>query len=130
MLNKKADAVITLLIIIIIVIFLAWLINQGWKECRVDSDCEDKQYCGSDFSCHDFKVIEVQKSSPSSVNYNVAAWIIGISLILAALIMKWDTIFKKKKKEKKTEEKEEYIDLSKSHNAEDKGLYQEDLDQD
>ena len=122
--NKKADGGLTaIIIIIIIVLAIGWLVNEGYKECRSDSDCSDTEYCGSDFSCHQHKVI---KESAAPININTAAWVIGISLIIAAIIMKWDTIFKKKKKKKK--EEDEYIELSHSKNAEDKGQYEDFLE--
>jgi hypothetical protein len=128
MLYKKGDVGLgAIIVIILIIIFLGWLINEGWKECRVDSDCKEAQYCTSQNTCKDIPVIE--KTSPNTaINYNYAAWVIGLSLIVAALIMKWDTLFgKKKKKDDKKEDK--YVDLSKSHKAEDKGLYEEYIDE-
>jgi hypothetical protein len=130
--DKKADVGLgTLIVIILIIIVLGWLINEGWKECRADSDCRDNQYCGADFSCHDFKVItkEVVKASPA--DYTGVAWIIGLCLIAAAVIFRWENIigtFRKKEnkgraeEQKKSEHKkgrrEEYIDLSKRYHAE------------
>lgn len=120
MLNKRADIGLgVIIVIIIIVIFLGWLIHEGWKECRVDSDCRENQYCTSTFECKDIPVIE--KVSPQFVNFTGVAWIIGLCLIAAALILKWDSIFKRKQPETgiketlgkaKPAKKDEYIDLS------------------
>ena len=129
MFYKKGDIGFgAVIVIIIIVIFLGWLINQGWKECRVDSDCGSDQYCTSQFTCKNIPVIE--KSSPSQAgDYTNIAWIIGLSLIIAALIMKWDSFFPKKRNNDKPKNKEGYVDLSKSHNAEESGLHDEFLDE-
>jgi hypothetical protein len=117
-----------IIVIIIVVLALGWLVNEGWKECRVDSDCKSGQYCSSKFECNDIPVIE--KTSRQSYISNLGAWVIGISLIVAAIIMKWDTfygMFGGKKIEKSG--KDEYVDLSKSANVEEKGLYQDFLDE-
>ncbi|MBD3164621.1 hypothetical protein GF323_05470 [Candidatus Woesearchaeota archaeon] len=127
--NKKADISLgAIILVIIIVVFLGWLINEGSKDCRADADCEKTQYCGADFACHDHKVIREEKASPLIANN--AAWVIGLSLIIAALIFKWDSIFHwaRKDKKNKSKNKEEYIDLSKSHKAEEKGLYEKELE--
>jgi len=43
---KKAQAMLgTVVIVLIVVLFLAWVINESWKECRNDSDCEDAEFC-------------------------------------------------------------------------------------
>ena len=94
--NKKADMGVGVILLIVIVIFaLGWLINAGWKECKYNSECTENQYCGSDFACHDMKVITKTEYS-STVDYTPAAWILGASLIISMLIFKSDTIFKKK----------------------------------
>jgi hypothetical protein len=119
MLNKRADIGLgVIIVILIIVVFLGWLVNEGWKECRVDSDCKTNQYCTSQFECKDIPVIE--KVSPQNVNYNSVAWIIGLCLVAAALNLKWDSIFPKKEAPKSNpqktkanpQKKEEYLDLS------------------
>ncbi|MBR9699516.1 hypothetical protein GOV09_03625 [Candidatus Woesearchaeota archaeon] len=118
--NKRADFGIGwILLIIVIILALGWLVNEGWKECRVDSDCSEAQYCGSDFSCHDMQIFR-EVGSPQGIHLNSAVVFLGISIIIAAVIMKWDTLFKKKKKKKP-----EHM----GHNIEEKGLYQDDLDE-
>ena len=95
--------------------FLGWLVNEGWKECRADSDCKSNQYCSSKFDCRDIPVME--KASPGSSSLVGPAAIVGFSLVAAALIMKWETLFGKKKKEK-----------HKEHHAEKEGLYEKELE--
>jgi hypothetical protein len=133
MFNKRADITIgTILLIVIILLFLGWIINESWKECRVDADCKSNQYCTSSFTCKDVPVVE--KTSPAiAADLTAVAWIIGLCLIIAAAILRWDSIsatFKKKdiriietqKREeeppKEAKKKDEYIDLSKSYRAE------------
>jgi hypothetical protein len=109
-----------LIIIIIIVLALGWLINEGWKECRYDSDCGDVYYCISYFVCNEIPVIEQRVEQAAPVNIPMAAaWVIGLSLIIAAIIFKWDT-FKRKPKEKTPEQKkeEEQDKQSQSYKAE------------
>lgn len=130
MLNKRADVGLGVIVVILIIaIFLGWLVREGWKECRVDSDCGEGKYCTSQFECKQIPVIE--KTSPSNqfTAGNSTAWIIGICLIIAAIIMKWDSIagaFRKKAAKKMV--REEYVDLSKKYHSEDKGMFQEELE--
>jgi hypothetical protein len=104
--NKKADGGLTaIVIILIIVVFLGWLVNVGGRECRTNKDCGEDNYCGSDFACHKFPVIEKEYKSG---NYIVPALIIGIALIVTAVILRWDKLglserFRKKPKENKGE---------------------------
>lgn len=106
--SKKADASLALVIIIIVVLFLAWLVNIGSRECYNNKDCAPGSYCGSDFSCHEMQSIIIKN------NYILPSIIIGIAIILAALIIKWkdiSNIIKKKPKEPNSEQKVYY-----SHN--------------
>ncbi len=128
--GKRADIGLgVILVIIIVVLFFGWLINEGWKECRVNSDCKTDQYCGSDFGCHDLQVIKQSASASPPVNYTAVAWIIGLCLIIAAIIMKWDTIFSKRPiiiTKKKNVTPDGYVILGK-HKSEEKGLFEDEL---
>ncbi|MDO8480806.1 MAG: hypothetical protein Q7S65_03215 [Nanoarchaeota archaeon] len=91
--RKKGEVTLAVIVlIVIIIVFLGWMMKEGWKECQNNSDCKGTEYCGSDFSCHEFKVITL---SPRDRSYDTA-WIIGICIIIAAIIFKWDSFFKKK----------------------------------
>ena len=119
---KKGEAMGVVVIVLVIVVFLAWFINESWKECRSDSDCNNG-ICNSNFEC-----VSIQQNSGQ--NFNTGALILGVALIIAALIMKWDKIFKKKSSEKTEEEPEEKPKkLHKEHNAEEKCLYEDHLDE-
>jgi len=144
MMNKKADIGLgIILVIIIIVIFLGWLVNEGWKECRADNDCKQNQYCTSQFTCKDIPVRE--KFSPSAPVSDDAAWILGVALVIAALILKFDSVVsfiggivgrltphnKKEPEQKKSgaaAHKDDYIDLTKKYNAEKVAHHEKDLD--
>lgn len=89
---KKADGGITaIIIVIVILIFLGWLVNMGGRECRTNKECGKDSYCGSDFACHQTPVIE---KSPVVVerHYTVPALILGVAIIVAAVIFRWDKI--------------------------------------
>ena len=97
-LNKKADGGLTaIVIIIIIIVFLGWLVNLGGRECNSNKDCREDSYCGSDFNCHEIPVIErtttVTKRSPTA-----PMLIISLTLIILAIIFRWEKIFKKREK--------------------------------
>ena len=124
----KADVGLgVIIVILIIVLALGWLVNEGYKECHNDSDCADNQYCTSGFECKDIPQ-PTQASPKQSIISDYGAWVVGLSLIVAAVIIKWETFFpflKKKEKKKQEKDKDGYVDLSKSHNAEEKGLYED-----
>jgi len=85
-LHKKGDAGIAIaLIVVVIVLFLAWLVNIGNRECNSNKDCGSDMYCGSDFTCHSYP--NVQKTV---VQYSLIlpALIIGIAIVVAAYIFK------------------------------------------
>lgn len=98
--NKKADGGLTaVVIIVIILVFLGWLMKVGYRECNGNKDCSDDEYCGSDFSCHKIPVIE---KTPTVVNYDLKfpAIFIGISIVIAAIILRWEKIKPRIKKRK------------------------------
>lgn len=108
MLTKKADAGLTaVVIILIIIVFLGWLINIGQRECSNNNECKDGYYCGSDFACHKIPVIE-KVTTPTIVQRDYTSltgpfMILGLALIVSALILR----YKRNKKTQKTEEIEE-----------------------
>ena len=87
---KKSEAgLIAVLIIVIVLIFLGWFFNLSQRECRSNKDCGSEAYCGSDFACHPYPTIE-----KTIVKYNliVPSLIIGIAIIIAAIIFKWNKV--------------------------------------
>ena len=87
--SKKSEAGTVIIIVIILALFFGWLINLNQRECRSNKDCKSESYCGSDFACHEFPVIQ-----KTIVQYNFL-WpsiIIGLAVIFAAIILKWNDI--------------------------------------
>ena len=85
--NKKAEAATAIIIVIIIIVFLGWLINVGNRECNSNGDCKDNYYCGVDYNCHQIPVIE--KEIVIQNNYVWPSVIIGMSIIVAAVILRY-----------------------------------------
>jgi hypothetical protein len=86
--GKKAASAVMVIIIIVVAIFLYWLVTGTMqkKECKKDSECGEGYYCGSDFACHEFKVVE-----KNVIEYNllVPSIILGFAIIIAAIILRW-----------------------------------------
>lgn len=127
--NKKGAWLEALVIIIIVLAFAGWLINESWKECRSDSDCKSGQYCSSRFECRDIPKI-VEKASP--IMSTQSALILSVAIIVAAIILKLGNPFKKEKKIEEKHHKEEKPHKEtkeEKYNAEEEGLYDDTLDE-
>ena len=84
--KKKAEVLLgAIVIVILVLIFIAWLVNEGWKECKNDSDCGTDQYCSSGFECKQIPIIE---KTIQSTNYEMFAFIIALGLIAFAIYIK------------------------------------------
>ena len=101
--SRKADGAMGLLVVLIIVFFVGWLITVSQRECRSNKDCGSESYCGSDFSCHQYPTIY-----KTEYNFAVPAIIIGIAIIIAVLIYRWDKIMPRRNDESKEAIVEEY----------------------
>ena len=55
------------------------------KECKLNSDCQNNNYCGSDFKCHSFPVIE---NTIVKNDWTKPAAIVGLAIVLAAMILR------------------------------------------
>ena len=84
--NRRAEAVTIILVLIIIIAAIVWLVSLGGRECSKNEDCKAQQYCGSDFSCHDFPVIEKTVYEVSLVG---PALIVAAAIVLGAGILRW-----------------------------------------
>ncbi len=83
--NKKSEAGLLIVLIIIIgIFFIVWIININQRECNRNKDCSSAEYCGSDFSCHEYPTI--QKAPEYS--FVVPSIIIGIAIVAAAMIFR------------------------------------------
>lgn len=109
--NKKSQAGLTAIVIIIIaLVFLGWLVKIGSRECNSNKDCEENQYCGSDFACHKIPIIE-KTSTIVKRSYTAPVLIVCLTIIILAIIWKWETIFRKRETTEEIEtpkEKEPY----------------------
>ena len=88
--NKKGNALVVVLVIIIVIWVVWWTIGIANRECEKDVDCGGEQYCGSDFTCHDFKVIE--KTVIQNYDYVKPAIILGIAMVIATLIIAYTVL--------------------------------------
>lgn len=80
--SKKANLAVAVVIVIALFVIFAQIISLAKRECSFDRDCDSDSYCGSDYQCHKYPVI-------TETNYVPAALIVGISLIIAAVILRW-----------------------------------------
>ena len=105
-LYKKSEAgLVIILVIAVIILGFGWLINISQRECSSNKDCSSDSYCGSDFACHQHPVIQ-----RTVVQYNliVPSIIIGIAIIIAVIILKWN---RKAAEEHQAEEHENNIEI-------------------
>jgi len=100
--NKKGNIMIIVIVVWIIIaiimvgsVVLLYKNTVGARECRNDSDCPSNNYCGSDFACHQFKIVEQTEN-----RYTGAAIIVGIAIVVAAYILRGHDF---KRKGKRTE---------------------------
>lgn len=89
--SRQGDAGMTIVVIIIILAVIIWAIvaavrNSG--ECSKDSECPAENYCGADKNCHKIPIIEKTVIN-KEYNFDKAAIIIGIAMILTAIILRW-----------------------------------------
>jgi hypothetical protein len=86
--NKKG-AIFALIIGVIALLIIFWfIVDLATRECSSDKECGSERYCGSDYKCHDYPTI-------TKHNYIIPAIIMGISIIIAAYILKKRPIVKK-----------------------------------
>ncbi|MFC1705021.1 hypothetical protein ACFLZ6_01685 [Nanoarchaeota archaeon] len=97
MFNKKGDAGLTaVVIIILIIVFLGWLVNLGNRQCNSNADCGKESYCGVDHGCHKIPVIE-KSTVVVQRDYTGAAKIIGAAIVIASIFFNFDKIRPRRK---------------------------------
>ena len=85
--SKRGDVGIgVLFLIVIIIFFFVWLVTYAQRECNDNGDCSKDSYCGSDFSCHKYPAI--QQSIAGKSDYTLAAFLLGLSLVVSAIILR------------------------------------------
>jgi len=58
---------------------------EGSAECKLNSDCGEGSYCGSDLKCHTHPTIE---KTVVNNDWTTPAAVLSLSIILAALILR------------------------------------------
>ena len=86
-LYKKSEAGLVIILVVIIIIGLGWLVNFSQRECRSNKDCSSDSYCGSDFACHQHPIIQ---KTVVQYNFLVPSLVIGVAIIIAVIIFKWN----------------------------------------
>lgn len=80
--NKKGEVVSIIILILLVIIIVGYGIKISGRECSSNVDCKENQYCGSDFKCHNFKIIKVYRYDliiPAIIvakGFIIGAWII------------------------------------------------------
>lgn len=86
--GKKANGALIILVVIVIIAIIYIIVDNATKECWKDTDCGSERYCGSDFKCHDMKII-----NKTIINNDYGFWkaaiILAIAIIIAAFILRW-----------------------------------------
>ncbi|MBW2984610.1 hypothetical protein KY361_05815 [Candidatus Woesearchaeota archaeon] len=97
MLNKKADAGLTaIVIIILILVFIGWLVNLGSRECNSNSDCGKDAYCGVDHGCHKIPIIE-RTVTVTQRDYTKPSLILGAAIVIGSIFFNFDKIRPRRK---------------------------------
>lgn len=87
--NKKGNVALGLLAVLIVIILVYGVYNFAKSDCRSNSSCSDDEYCGSDFECHKFPVIEKTIiANENTYNFKSGALILATALIVAAIILR------------------------------------------
>ncbi|MBW2978180.1 hypothetical protein KY331_05010 [Candidatus Woesearchaeota archaeon] len=89
--NKKGEVASIILLVVVLIALVGYGIRMSGRQCNANIDCGEKQYCGSDFKCHDFQIIKVYKN-----DLVIPAVIVAAALVVGAVILK-----RKKDKEEK-----------------------------
>ena len=113
----KKGVVEWIVLIVIVLIFIIAILTPFWgygTQCRSNENCGLNSYCGSDYQCHQLKVIEktiVEKQ------YTEPALIIAAAIIISIIILKLD--LSKLGKLIKNKEEKEFMPPSNAFRADD-----------
>jgi len=95
-LNKKAEGMWIIVLVVVIILIILWLLlGYAIRQCSYDSQCPADNYCGSDFKCHQYKVVE---RNLVVTDYSTPAAIVAIAIIIGAIIIRADIFNSIKKK--------------------------------
>jgi hypothetical protein len=82
--NKHGAAVAVLgaIVVVLVIVIIGY---YAGRECSKDTDCGSERYCGSDFKCHEFRIIQ-----KTEVHYDfiVPAVVVGIAIVIAAYVLR------------------------------------------
>ncbi len=85
--SKKAAGPVIIALLVIVIVLLVYIVSSRvQRECTKDTDCGDEHYCGSDFKCHEQKIIE--KTEIHNYNLLVPSIILALGIILAAIVLR------------------------------------------
>tara|TARA_B100000315_G_C14506521_1_gene554871 strand:- start:270 stop:692 length:423 start_codon:yes stop_codon:yes gene_type:complete len=87
--NKKASTAIIVLSTFLVAIALYLIMSYSSRECNINTDCENDFYCGSDFKCHEMKIVERTVIKNELITPSI---ILTIGLIITALIANIDKL--------------------------------------
>lgn len=85
--SRKGFSWAGLLAFIVIIGAVVAFSGYATRECSKDAQCGENKYCGADFSCHQIPQITITKTEVRT-DYTTPAAILGISIVLASLILK------------------------------------------
>ena len=81
--NSKGNVALAIVAVILaLTLLIIYLIGLTSRECGSNKECPSTSYCGSDYECHSFPEEIIVKENSNMP----AAFIVGISLIVAAYI--------------------------------------------
>jgi hypothetical protein len=80
--SKKGNLAVAIVVVIALFIVMSQVVDIATRECSLDKDCNSDSYCGSDFQCHKYPTIYES-------NYIPAAFLLGICIVGAAIILRW-----------------------------------------
>jgi hypothetical protein len=85
--NRKGIGAVGVVLIVLLGLFVYWLVTTGLDDpqCERDSDCGPGFYCGSDLSCHEFKIIE---QTTIEMDLLGPSLVIGLAILAAAVILR------------------------------------------
>ncbi|MFH1850024.1 MAG: Ada metal-binding domain-containing protein [archaeon] len=85
----KKGYVLPLVLVLIVIVFFAWLILVNSRECTSDADCGADSYCSVDYSCHKIPVIERTVVTEQNVySLRFPSIVIALGIIAAAIVLK------------------------------------------
>lgn len=79
--SKRGELVSIITLVLLILIIIGYGVKISGRECSSNTDCKETQYCGSDYKCHDLKIIKVYKH-----DFIFPAIILGVAIIIGAVI--------------------------------------------